>query len=522
MLYYKEKITLRGANMSKKKAMILGSLLFSMVILSNDLNVETTVNEPTIGTEVVLSERSNENVSTVLDAYQSEDVESYREEIGNWFGPSSNQSTGIYKRKNDTIEIYVDETAQQLPTYTITRASLKDYLEGATKGKRLNRGRNVISGTQEGVIHIQNESTRITQQKTRIEIRGGITIPRFILGKMTNKDWQNEVRNHPNAPAYELVSDRVLVTGSDKTINYVKDPTKILTTKEKVIDLHDQTAGLDNSATIHRQPTGLVQHMRETSAREDYMYAYEQHTGFNYADGMRVLLDPDGSSQWGIWHELGHTYQIDDMGWEDMTEVTVNIFSMRVQKALGQRSRLEEDRVYTDIFNYLNRSQSKNFDKQDEFVRLGMFWQLELAFGSDFYPKLHQLYREESPQLWTEQDKRQHFILSASKISNKNLTPFFEKWAIEVTDDTKKELARLPKLTKKIWEYRDEMKGDVGNITDDDNNNGNTEDPSIETWDKDKVYVAGDIVMYKGVKYRAKWWNTDKVPGETIDWERID
>lgn len=69
--------------MSKKKAMILGSLLFSMVILSNDLNVEATVNEPTIGTEVVLSERSNENVSTVLNAYQSEDVESYREEIGN-------------------------------------------------------------------------------------------------------------------------------------------------------------------------------------------------------------------------------------------------------------------------------------------------------------------------------------------------------------------------------------------------------------------------------------------------------
>lgn len=62
------------------------------------------------------------------------------------------------------------------------------------------------------------------------------------------------------------------------------------------------------------------------------------------------------------------------------------------------------------------------------------------------------------------------------------------------------------------------MKSDVGNITDDDNNNGNTEDPSIETWDKDKVYVAGDIVMYKGVK----WWNTDKVPVETIDWERID
>lgn len=73
---------------------------------------------------------------------------------------------------------------------------------------------------------------------------------------------------------------------------------------------------------------------------------------------------------------------------------------------------------------------------------------MELAFGSDFYPKLHQLYREESPQLWTEQDKRQHFILSASKISNKNLTPFFEKWAIEVTADTKKKISKTTKINE--------------------------------------------------------------------------
>lgn len=451
--------------MKKKKILIAGSIMLGIVIFSNDLKIGAQTNQQNISKQIVNATQTNENVSTVLTIQSSERTEDYSALLDTFFWRSSNQSTGIYKRKDDTIEIYVDESAQQLPTYTLTGISLSGYQEGGKSGTRLQRGKNTITGNQEGIIHIQNETTQMTQPVTKIEIRGGITIPRFILGKMTNKEWEEEVKKHPNAPGYELISTNVLITGSDKTIDLVKDPTRILELKEEVIVLHDKTSGIDGSSALHRKPNGLIQHMRETSSQGGYMYAYDRHLGFHYQEAMKILLDTENQSRWGIWHELGHTYQVEGMDWKDLDEVTVNIFSMRAQKALGQRSRLETDNVYTRIFNYLNNDQSKNFDRQGDFVKLGMFWQLELAFGEDFYPKLHKLYREEGKNLLTEQEKRQYFIQSASKISQTNLTPFFEKWGIEVTADTQKQLTQLPNLTKKIWEYRDEMSGDVGDIS---------------------------------------------------------
>lgn len=529
--------------MKKKKLFIIGSLSLGIIMFSNDLNVEATPNYSILGNEKITEIQRNNNVSTVLEIYPSERTEDYSELLDTFFWRSSSQSTGIYKRKGDTIEIYVDESAQQLPTYTLTGISLSDYREGGKSGTHLQRGKNTISGDQEGIIHIRNEGPRVTQQTTRVEIRGGVTIPRFVLGKMTDKEWQDELNKYPNAPGYELVGPNTLITGSDKTIALVKEPTKILESKEHLITLHDKTSGIDGSSSLHRKPIGLIQHFRETSSQSSYMYAADRHLGFDHQEAMKVLLDPTYQDRWGVWHELGHKYQVEGMDWKELDEVTVNIFSMRAQKALGQRSRLEKDNVYTRIFNYLNNNQSNNFDRQGDFVKLGMFWQLELAFGEDFYPNLHKLYREEGKHLATEQEKRQYFILSASKISQTNLAPFFEKWGIEVTADTSKQLAQLPNLTKKIWEYRDEMNGDVGNIPQDDENNNENNDENnnenndennnenndenngesaIEEWSSVKDYVAGDIVMYQGHRYRAKWWNRNKVPATSNDWELLD
>jgi hypothetical protein len=460
----------------KKKLFIIGSLSLGIIMFSNNLNVEATPNYSILEDVKITEIINNNNVSTILDIHQSERTEDYSDLLDTYFWRSSNQSTGVYKGKDDTIEIYVDESAQQLPTYTITGISLSDYQEGGRRGTRLQRGKNTITGNQEGIIHIQNETAQVTQSTTKIEIRGGTTIPRFILGKMTNKEWEDELKKYPNAPGYELIGPTTLITGSDKTIDLVKDPIKILELNEQVIALHDETSGIDGSSALHRKANGLIQHMRETSSQGSYMYAYDRHIGLNYQEAMKILLSPENQSRWGIWHELGHKYQVEGMDWKDLDEVTVNIFSMRAQKALGQRSRLETDNVYTSIFNYLNNDQSKNFDRQGVFVKLGMFWQLELAFGEDFYPKLHKLYREEGKYLATEQEKRQYFIQSASKISQTNLTPFFEKWGIEVTADTSKQLTQLPNLTKKIWEYRDEMNRDVGNIPQDDENNNENND----------------------------------------------
>lgn len=588
--------------MKNKKKLLFCCSMLGIILFSNRLSVEVKGNEREF---VSSTTKSNQNIAKYLEIKQSEHVENYRARIlDNWFGPSTNQSTGIYKRAHEVIEIYVDEQTDQrkMPSYTISGIALNDYNEGANSGKTLKKGKNIIAGSMEGIIHIQNETEQTAQGSIHVEIRGGITVPRFILGETTNQEWQELVSNYPDAPGYELVGDTVLITGSNESIHLVKDPTKILETQEKVVRLHDQTAGLDGSSSLHRRPTGLVQHMRETKEADAFMYAFYQHTAY-HTETMDALLEPEKLNQWGMWHEIGHTYQMERMDWHDMVEVTVNIYSLRAQKAFGQRSRLEEGNTYREMFNYLNQTK-KEFDQQDVWMRLGMFWQLELAFGEDFYPNLHKRYREEQKSLSSEQAKRQYFVVSASKISGKNLTPFFEQWGIEVTNESKKELAALPKLTKKIWEYRDEMTGEIGNIEEDtqaptiptnivatvtsdsvqlrwnpasDNVgvtgyniyrngqwiaktgqtnfsdlhlNSNTtytyqisaydaknnesdksqsltvvtkeENSSSDTWAKESVYVAGDIVTYKGITYRAKWWNKGAVPGVSDVWEAIN
>ena len=111
-----------------------------------------------------------------------------------------------------------------------------------------------------------------------------------------------------------------------------------------------------------------------------------------------------------------------------MTEVQVNLYSLAVEKAFtsNQPFRLQQEGAYTKAFQYLEQS-NKNYDEiSDAFVKLVMLWQLQLAYGEDFYPKLHQLYRDmplnEIPQ--TDETKKQLFMISASKVAKQNLFCF--------------------------------------------------------------------------------------------------
>ena len=469
--------------MKKKKAIILGSLFVCMVILSNENPVNAVMSEGGANSLAISQALpNNQNISRIINLKQTDNLVSYRTlTLNNQYGPSSNQSTGIYKRAGDTIEIFVDEKTDQsqLPTYSISKAITVTEDDGRTRGAQLQRGRNVISTNEEGVLHLKNEISRTPQGKLRVEIKGGISIPRFILGETTLQEWQTMVASNQNTPAYELVSDQVLITGSNQTINFARDPETALRMHGQVIDSHDKAAGLDGSSSLNRPAVGLVQHMRETIKPGSYMYAYFQHSGYNQSNAMRVALDPANHGQWGVWHEYGHMYQMTRMDWKDLLEVTVNIYSLRAEKGLGQRSRLERDNYYPRIFNFINNTGPKSYDNQSVWIKLGMFWQLELAFGEDFYPNLHKLYREERRSVTTEQAKRQYFVTSASKISGKNLLPFFEAWGIEVTPESRAELEKLPNLTKKIWEYRDEMTGEVGNI--DGEENKDTQAPTVPT-----------------------------------------
>lgn len=41
----------------------------------------------------------------------------------------------------------------------------------------------------------------------------------------------------------------------------------------------------------------------------------------------------------------------------------------------------------------------------------------------------------------------------------------------------------------------------------------------VTAWDKSKVYVAGDTVIYNGVEYTAKWWTCGDIPDSSDAWK---
>ncbi|WP_422397314.1 M60 family metallopeptidase [Spiroplasma endosymbiont of Sarcophaga carnaria] len=77
-----------------------------------------------------------------------------------------------------------------------------------------------------------------------------------------------------------------------------------------------------------------------------------------------------------------------------------------------------------------------------------------MAFGDNFYSTLSQYYRllPFSDNPGTNVEKQQLFIEMTSKVSNRNLAPFFIKWGLIPTEATNQKIKTYPMLTKNIWE----------------------------------------------------------------------
>lgn len=48
---------------------------------------------------------------------------------------------------------------------------------------------------------------------------------------------------------------------------------------------------------------------------------------------------------------------------------------------------------------------------------------------------------------------------------------------------------------------------------------GNTGEEAVRAWDAEHIYVGGDMVLYGGKYYKAKWWTQNETPGQADVWE---
>ncbi|EOW9528153.1 M60 family metallopeptidase [Bacillus cytotoxicus] len=372
------------------------------------------------------------------------------------FAFSPFEPTGLCAKPGEEIVIHV-EGNQNIEAYLGTHSYY-----GESVKRDLKPGKNVISSFRGGPLYLANPNP--TGEVKVTVLKGGVRIPYFELGKHTKEDWDEMLEKFPDAYAVELKGERTLFTVTYKAAKkYLggKDPSPLLRKHDEAIRIQDKISGVSEEYTgVAQADTHYVHFVEDFNKHDGWMYATNYRTGY-VSGAMKYVLDLEAFEKdgWGPWHEAGHQRQ-QTWKWSGLTEVTVNIYSMAVQRAFGNPSRLEEENRYDDVFAYLAKPQSeKNYDEIDSlFVKLAMFWQLDLAFGEHFYPKLHQMYRLLSVEQLgngSDEEKKQLFMTMASKVANRDLTPFFEVWGLIPSEETKNKLKLLPKLQKEIWKGRD-------------------------------------------------------------------
>lgn len=376
------------------------------------------------------------------------------------------QSTGYWVQSGDVLVVsyyHTGATPNRLPEIWIHSIDDDTWGYDSDQKVKLVVGSNTITATKTGAVYVSvfNDPTG-GEMKVEI-VSGGRAMPRFKLGEHTAAQWQQMLANYGGAPYAELVGRRIMLTATmAKAKLHVDDPVKLMTLWDQIVDLADEQYGMKPGLAAPHTATPHRFHYVELPPYDGWMYSWQYRMASASADGaIRPVLNSDTlrTDGWGPWHELGHQYQISSFTWADQTEVTVNLTSAYVQRALGQPSRYETQGTWTKTFAYLNQA-SRSFDTQsDLFVRATLFWQLDLAFGRDFYARLGTHYRNlpAAQRPGTDAAKKQTFIIETSRVAGYNLTPFFTQWGIAVDAATQGTLAGmgLKTLTQPIWLNRD-------------------------------------------------------------------
>ena len=425
--------------------------------------------------------RKNERVLTmtihnVLDFHLVGDVNKNREVENRQLAHSDLFPTGIFLKKGEKIT--VTSNSLEKISVVIGQIGKYQYLNNNQEVPRqevlLTNNTQVIESVNgDGIVYIKNCSTEKT---AKVTVTGGEKVPFFIKGKTSEAEFKQQIEELPKAPFIQILGDYTIVNFQ---YPIVSDILKNRSTKElidyldDVISKSNEIYGLQRLGTQINSNKNLNNRILFETPDNGAGYAYATSGYLCFQKSTNAMQDLAGlrvdSSNWGIWHEVGHTYQTPQYLWEGLTEVTVNISSTILEEKYGIPDSHFYEGSYeaTTIKSFLdNPDPSKSYDELSEFLKLGLFKQLYLTFGENFYPRLSQEYRElvvndyqGLENIENYYDKKQFLIREASLVTHRDLRPFFKKWGIISTETTSAFLdsQKLDKLDKNIWEnlYKD-------------------------------------------------------------------
>jgi hypothetical protein len=397
---------------------------------------------------------------------------------------SSFEVTGIFLPQGEEVIVEVEEEPEnaqlmigQWGEYTGVENITDGKLDFGSGTFKLVKGENRFANTKTGgMVYVNNLSDT---QTLHVKVTGGCKVPLYIQGTTDINAFKTALANAQDVPFMELANEKAIATVRiDRTKDiFLKDnqADEFLTYAQEIVDLENQVADLSMEGTYSANKAPQRLHIANPTTGPGTLYCTNYYLGIHSksSSDRTVFSSKSGQSSWGLFHEIGHSYQNPYYTWNDMGEVTVNIYANYVNGHLpginspydAVENKTKNNYYRSAVKRYFdNKAKDPTWSMEKEiaanrsnyhFGVLGMYVGLERAFGADFYQMLNRLYRTTpNAQLPTSNlDKQQFFVIQTSKLTKTDLTPYFDFWGIPITEKTRKELDSLgyPILEKEIW-----------------------------------------------------------------------
>ncbi|WP_223273034.1 M60 family metallopeptidase [Enterococcus sp. OL5] len=409
---------------------------------------------------------------------------------------SSLEPSGLYAMSGDTLNIeLIGQDSLELVIGTPERNTQKKY--------SLKQGENVIIAENEGAIYITNPNDKGSSTLTISGATG--EMPYFDLNTTSNQEFKSQMDGYTNAKDVQLISNKAIITVSyEQAKKNIQDPKQLMEYYDKFLLAQDRVSGITMNGRSENKVDLHFQHFIEVSRL--YMFATHEYMGFSGDAALSRLLKTNNG--WGIWHESGHQRQQSSWTWRSVVEATVNVYSMAAQKEItGSVTAL--DQYYAQMHSYL-ASNNKDFEVQNNNLKMVMFGQLGNTFGELFYPVLHQYYRENKLSYGTNSEKIQNFVINVSKVTGYNMVPYFEEWGFSISEITRERTREFLTLPEKVWlnDNKQTKKLPMRFIDEVDLSESKI-DISLTNFETD-IFQGQKIVLLKNNKYISEL--TDKKP----------
>lgn len=360
-------------------------------------------------------------------------------------------STGLYAAAGEIITVTLPEKLAD-KGYAVRIGCHSDTLYHLDKWERapdITRSDTLAAASTKtasafgGLIYIEVPG-RAKDEPFTVAVQNAIPSPLFVLGQDDDAKWNNELKKR-SAPWAELACDKMIVSCPTEVARAINNPTQLMEFWKKVVEAQDDVS---NQAADRKRPERIVADVQISAG---YM-----HSGYpimipTSAAPEMTTLNKLKFPGWGFYHEIGHNHQRDTFTFDGTGEVTNNVIGMYCYHAVLNKDWLIghggiSEQARKEHVQKIKKAANKwQTWKSDPFLALTTYIQLIQAFGWESWNKYLHSFADSSfgPAPKGDDESRDQFLVRYSKITGKNLAPFFDAWGIPVSSAAKAEVAKL-------------------------------------------------------------------------------